>query len=188
MSIQHLTDTDYCVMPWANGLGQTVEMIRQEDSDGKLLFRLSMATVTEDGPFSLFPDIERNLTVLSGDGFDLVEDDSGVQYHAGLLSPVAFAGDVAVTAKNVTATCHDFNVMTRRCLPKPIVSVVHKASALTIIQGQQLVLFALAASTVRMPQGEFTLKSYELLLSQQPVDLLEGSLITVVIDNDSIGS
>ena len=28
--IRHLTKADYRTMPWANGLGQTVEMIRVE--------------------------------------------------------------------------------------------------------------------------------------------------------------
>lgn len=167
-------------MPWANGLGQTVEMIRHEDSDGKLLFRISMATVTEDGPFSLFPDIERNLTVLSGDGFDLVEDNSGVQYHAGLLTPVAFAGDVAVTAKNVTATCHDFNVMTRRCLPKPVVWVEQNSGeVLPESEGQQLALFALSPTKVQAKKEVFTLKSHDLLLCSEPVELLAGSMVCV---------
>ena len=180
MSIQHLAKSDYRVMPWANGLGQTVEMIRHEDSDGKLLFRISMATVTEDGPFSLFPDIERNLTVLSGDGFDLVEDDSGVQYHAGLLTPVAFAGDVAVTAKNVTATCHDFNVMTRRGLPKPAVWMEQNAmTVLPLSEGQQLALFALSPTRVQAKKEVFTLKQHDLLLCYQPIELLAGSMICV---------
>ena len=192
MSIQQLTKADYRMMPWANGLGQTVEIFRHDDANGEMLWRLSMATVTEDGPFSLFPEVERNLTVLSGDGFDLVEHDSGIQHRAALLTPVAFAGDVVVTAKHVTAPCQDFNVMTRRGLAKPLVSVVHKASTLPVTGDQQLALFALTTSTVRSPQKEFTLKPHELLLSQQPLELLDGSLITVVIaaamNNDSIGA
>ena len=60
--IRHLTKADYRTMPWANGLGQTVEMIRVEGDQG-LLWRLSMASVVEDGDFSIFPGIERNLTV-----------------------------------------------------------------------------------------------------------------------------
>lgn len=43
MNFQHLTAANYLVMPWANGLGQTVEMLRREDDEGELLWRLSMA-------------------------------------------------------------------------------------------------------------------------------------------------
>lgn len=182
MTILHLTAADYRIMPWANGLGQTVEMIRRDDHEGNLLWRLSMATVTEDGPFSLFPYIERNLTVLSGDGFDLVEDDSGLQHRAGLLTPVAFAGDIPITARNVAAPCQDFNVMTRRSLPKPLVWVEQQPSNLEINSGEQLALFALSTSTIQTKLSNATLKTNELLMCQQPVELLEGSLIVVALE------
>ena len=68
--IRRLTSTDFRTMPWANGKGVTVEMLKIEDQ-GRLVLRLSRAMVVESGPFSLFPGIERNLTVLSGPGFDL---------------------------------------------------------------------------------------------------------------------
>ena len=63
--IRFLKPADYVTMPWANGLGQTVEMVRVE-RDGALLWRLSMASVIADGPFSILPEINRNLTVISG--------------------------------------------------------------------------------------------------------------------------
>lgn len=108
--IRHLTAGDFRVMPWANGRGQTVEMWREE-RDGALLWRLSRAAVVEDGDFSLFPGIDRNLTVIDGPGFDLV----GVgRQGARLLQPVEFAGDVPVRAEAVVAPCEDFNVMVRR--------------------------------------------------------------------------
>lgn len=182
MSFQHLTASDYRTMPWANGLGQTIEMLRREDSEGNLLLRLSMASVTEDGPFSLFPGIERNLTVLSGDGFELVEDDSGIVHQAALLTPLAFAGDITVTARQVTAPCQDFNVMTLRSgLSKPTVTVLHEASAITVNKGGELALFALLPATVQSAQWEFTLKAHELLVCQESVELLEGGLICVAL-------
>lgn len=179
MSIRHLTASDYRIMPWANGLGQTVEMIRYDDENGQLMWRLSMASVTEDGAFSIFPEVERNLTVLSGEGFDLVEDVSGIRRRAALLRPVSFAGDIAISAQQVTAPCQDFNVMTSRGLPKPEVWVVRKASHLIIIEGWWLALFALTPLTIQTSQGELALKTHELLLCEASVSLLEGSLICV---------
>lgn len=178
---QHLTTNDYKIMPWANGLGKTIEIIRQDDDNGKLLWRLSMATVTEDGPFSIFTDVDRNLTVLSGDGFDLIEDQSGFRHSAALLTPIAFAGDVPVTATNVATTCQDFNVMTKRDLPKPQVWVEHQTSQIKIIEGEQLALFALSPSAVNTAQGVFTLKTHELLLYKKSAELRKGSLICVVL-------
>ena len=69
--IRQLTVTDFRTMPWANGKGVTVEMARADGPEG-MLWRLSRASVVEDGPFSIFPGLERNLTVLTGPGFDLV--------------------------------------------------------------------------------------------------------------------
>lgn len=108
--MRYLTARDFTVMPWANGRGQTVEMWR-EDRDGTLLWRLSRAAVVEDGPFSLFPGVDRNLTVISGPGFDLV---GAARIAARLLQPVGFAGDVPMRAEGVSAPCEDFNVMVRR--------------------------------------------------------------------------
>ena len=118
--IRHLGENEFRTMPWANGKGVTVEMLKIEHA-GRLVLRLSRAKVVEDGAFSMFPGIERNLTVLSGPGFDLVGE--GIDLKALALVPVAFPGDVAVKAVNVSAPSEDFNVMTDRSLPKPEVWV-----------------------------------------------------------------
>ncbi len=119
--IRHLSAADFRPMPWANGKGVTVEMARADGSEG-MLWRLSRASVVENGPFSIFPGVERNLTVLTGPGFDLVGE--GVHLAARPMQPVAFAGDVAVRAEGVSAPSDDFNVMTARALPRPQVRVL----------------------------------------------------------------
>lgn len=106
----------YRIMPWANGRGQTVEMLR-EDGPAGLCLRLSIATVAENGAFSLFPGIDRVLTVISGPGFHLTG--SGLHVHAAPLHPVTFPGDVEIAATGVTSASEDFNVMTARHLPTP---------------------------------------------------------------------
>ena len=109
-----LTPDDFREMPWANGLGSTVEMLRVDDATGVMAWRLSMAQVVEDGAFSEFAGIERNLTVIEGPGFDLVGEK--ITLRADPLVPVAFAGDVAISAANVTGKVIDFNVMVARSL------------------------------------------------------------------------
>ncbi len=109
-----LTPADYIRQPWKNGKGETVELSRA-DRGGAMLWRLSMATVAEDGPFSLFSGIDRNLTVLDGPGFRLLGE--GIDLPCLPLSPVAFAGDVAVRATQTGGQVStDFNVMTARGL------------------------------------------------------------------------
>ena len=113
----HLTAADYTRQPWKNGRGTTTELWRPT-RDRQLLVRLSRAAVVEDGPFSLFPGIERNLTVLSGPGFRLTG--SRIDLRCEPLVPVAFPGDVPVEASETQGMqSDDFNVMTARRLPKP---------------------------------------------------------------------
>jgi uncharacterized protein len=114
-------------MPWANGKGTTVEMLRIDGPSG-LLLRLSRASVVEDGPFSIFPGIERNLTVISGPGFDLTG--GGTRLRCLPLMPVAFAGDVPMVAVGVGDPCDDFNVMTARSLPRARVIVAGDGAVL----------------------------------------------------------
>lgn len=136
--IRHLTPAEYVEMPWANGKGVTVEMLKVLDN-GALKWRLSRASVVENGEFSLFPGIERNLTVISGPGFDLVGD--GLHLAARPLQPVAFAGDIAIRAENVLAPSDDFNVMTARATPRPEVQVLSRKA--TLPARGMLAIFAL---------------------------------------------
>ena len=155
--IGHLVRADFKTMAWANGKGTTVEMLRVE-RDGVLMLRLSRAMVVEDGPFSLFPEIERSLTVLSGPGFRLVGE--GVLLHALPLLPVAFAGHVLVRAEGVTAASEDFNVMTASRLPRPCVWVQDAG-----LVGAGCAVLALEAGQI----GELTVGQYDLVLSDQPL-------------------
>ena len=109
--IRHLTLADYRTMPWANGRGTTLELARLDGPEG-MIWRLSIATVSEDGPFSLFPGVDRILTVIDGPGFRL--EGSGMAMAAAPGVPVAFPGDIAIAASGVTAPSMDFNLMVAR--------------------------------------------------------------------------
>ncbi len=109
--MRHLTRADYRAMPWANGRGTTLELARADGPVG-IEWRLSIASVVEDGAFSQFPGIDRVLTVLDGPGFRLVG--SGMDVQAAPLVPVAFPGDAAIAAVGVGAACTDFNLMVAR--------------------------------------------------------------------------
>ena len=167
--MRHLTPADYTEMPWANGKGVTVEMLRIIE-DGALTVRLSRASVVESGEFSMFPGIERNLTVITGPGFDLRGE--GFHMRANPLTPVAFAGDVAVSAEAVTAPSDDFNVMTARHLPRPEVSVL--SGATTLPQGGTLALFALGPGSV----NGLLIDQYHLILTESSAET-EGTMIAV---------
>jgi hypothetical protein len=143
MGFIHLTPADYTRQPWKNGRGFTVELWKVE-RDGQLLARLSRASVVEDGPFSLFPGIERNLTVLSGPGFRLSGDRHNFRCEP--MVPVAFPGNVALKATETNGQqSDDFNVMTARSLPLPEVFLAQNDS---LPAGGLLALYALGPVTV----------------------------------------
>lgn len=172
--MRHLTPADYTVMPWANGRGQTVEMWRV-NCDGALLWRLSRASVVEDGPFSVLPGIARNLTVISGPGFDLVGP--GMRLRCDPLMPVAFDGGMAVAAAGVVSPSDDFNAMVGQGLRAPEVAVLRGDAVLPA--GGTLCLFALGPVRV----NGIAVGAQHLIITQTAAELAgDGPVIAVRID------
>lgn len=104
--------------PWKNGGGSTTEIavVPQDAGFEDFDWRVSLATIAADGPFSVFPGVERTLALLEGHGMTLEID--GEPTLVSRAEPVvAFDGESAVTAKLNRGATTDFNVMTRldRC-------------------------------------------------------------------------
>lgn len=169
----HLTPADYRTQPWKNGRGVTTELLHHVDpATGATLLRLSRASVVEDGPFSVFPGIERNLTVLTGAGFRLTGP--GVDLCCDPLCPVAFPGDVPITATDTNGQpSDDFNVMTARHLPRPEVAVLRNTA---LPGGGRWALYALDTCAVN---GTAVAPS-DLLLITEPAHLSGDGLMIVV--------
>ncbi len=116
---------DHVVQPWKNGLGSTREILCRHVG-GKLAFRLSLARVTSDGPFSRFEGFERILTVVSGDGMRLVGD--GEVYQADPLDPIRFSGNAALIGTCQTGPVENFNLIFDPTLVAAEVQVMSAAS------------------------------------------------------------
>jgi environmental stress-induced protein Ves len=105
-------------VPWKNGGGSTTEIAvfpAEADLDG-FDWRVSLATIAADGPFSVFPGVERTLVLVDGHGMTL--DIDGAPTMLTKTEPVAaFDGEAQVQAKLNRGPSTDFNVMTRldRC-------------------------------------------------------------------------
>jgi environmental stress-induced protein Ves len=99
---------------WKNGLGWTREIVRWPAGAADWDWRLSIAEVDKDGPFSPFPDVERELVLLHGEGVRLHFDDGQT---VALLPPHdrhRFAGERALRAELIAGPTQDFNLMWRR--------------------------------------------------------------------------
>jgi environmental stress-induced protein Ves len=107
---------DYRRMPWKNGGGETIEMVVSPTGASFETFdwRISMAHVDVPGPFSLFPGIDRTLSVIDGAGITLaLADKDGVSLDR-RSEPFRFFGDIAVDSFLIAGPIDDLNVMTRR--------------------------------------------------------------------------
>ncbi|CAN7709052.1 HutD/Ves family protein [Rhizobium leguminosarum] len=107
---------DHKRMPWKNGKGETVEIavFPPDASINDFEWRISMATVAEDGPFSIFPGIDRTLAILDGNGMVLEVEGSSPVLLTMASDPLAFPADVPVAARLEDGAITDLNVMTRR--------------------------------------------------------------------------
>lgn len=102
--------------PWKNGGGSTTE-IAVEPPDASLEnfdWRISMARVASDGPFSGFDGIDRTLAVVRGNGLVLTIGGNAPVTLEPASDPLPFPGDVTTSARLVSGEITDLNVMTRR--------------------------------------------------------------------------
>jgi environmental stress-induced protein Ves len=130
MSLHRFDVQDFPATPWKNGGGVTREIVCQPPGAGMADFdwRVSIAHIASDGPFSAFPGVDRVITLLSGAGVHLQSDDGQVDHRLDVpLAPFAFAGEAPIHARLLAGDCHDFNVMTRRSACSASLQVLRSA-------------------------------------------------------------
>jgi environmental stress-induced protein Ves len=113
-----LRAADHRRMPWKNGGGITTEIAVFPDGAGLDAFqwRISMATVAADGPFSLFPGVDRTLSILEGGGIKLAVEGQPDVTLTPASPPHSFPADRPASAGLLSDPVCDLNVMTRRGL------------------------------------------------------------------------
>ncbi|MCM2394129.1 HutD family protein [Streptomyces sp. CWNU-1] len=94
---------------WANGAGTTRELASASDSTGRILWRISLADLARDAPFSTFPGVDRLFTALGR--VRLTIDGNPVDLDPG--EQIRFPGEAAVSVSLLQPT-QALNVMTRR--------------------------------------------------------------------------
>jgi len=107
-----LSPADHVRTRWKNGGGWTTELARSGDDDFR--WRISIAEIASDGPFSRFPGVERDLVLLDGSGIELDIDDAPTRRVAQRFERVHFAGESNVACRLLAGPTRDFNVMARR--------------------------------------------------------------------------
>lgn len=118
--------------PWKNGGGVTREVAAHPEGSGVDGFhwRVSLADVAQGGPFSVFPGVDRVITVVRGVGMVLTVD--GVEHRIDeRYRPFAFPGDAGTDCRLLEGPLLDFNVMTRRDRTSVRVDIVSGRTALS---------------------------------------------------------
>jgi len=123
---------------WKNGLGYTDEIaIFPEGSDlrkGNFLWRLSSARIENTSPFSTFPEHDRVLVVLKGNGVHLThtfEEENEDQVEVLPLQPYEFPGDIPSRCELINGPITDLSVFVRKAEAEAIVEVVEIADGET---------------------------------------------------------
>ena len=102
-------------IPWKNGLGHTTELAI---SDGGNLadfdWRLSIASVVNDGDFSNFTGYQRNLVLIAGEGLTLDHRNGDIDKLTQLLDIARFDGGCNTHGSLVNGGIKDFNIMTKQ--------------------------------------------------------------------------
>jgi environmental stress-induced protein Ves len=143
-------------MPWKNGRGETVEIAVFPEGATVDTFdwRISMATVAEDGPFSIFPEIDRTLSILEGNGMELAIEGRNETVLTQASVPYAFPADAPTIAQLVDGTITDLNVMSRRGRFSHLVETVSAPATREPVPALTLVLCH--RGEMEIASGEFT--------------------------------
>lgn len=143
MSGRILRSSDYQRMPWRNGGGTTTEIWKQVSSAGEMLWRLSIADVASDGPFSEFPGIDRWIMVIIGKGMELTIDGLGTKRLDRPFSPLFFPGDAKTDCRLIDGPIRDFNFMIARSFG------IGRLQVVTLPKGATVPLSAAAVHVLR---------------------------------------
>ncbi|WP_343313861.1 HutD family protein [Brucella sp. BE17] len=154
------------IVPWKNGAGVTRELALHEDEalHSDFLWRISIATVDRDGPFSTFSSIDRTIAVLRGEGMILESPSQRVTMSSG-GAPFCFDGETPIVAIIINGETTDLNAMTRRGF------FTHSMDRLTFshtvaIDGESDETVVVFNSSIRAKtaQGHFNARPFDVIL------------------------
>ncbi|MCQ0091807.1 HutD family protein [Roseovarius sp. M141] len=94
--------------PWVNGAG-TRQDLATGKHDSQTVWRLSVAAIDRDCPFSTYPGLARLHTIIGGAGTRLVG--AGVDLNVRPMVPVAFDGSIPLDCTLTGGPATAFNIL-----------------------------------------------------------------------------
>ncbi len=112
--IEVIRARDYREQPWKNGGGLTREIAVafSDDRDKSVLWRVSLATIDRDGPFSEYRGYDRTIVALDAAPVELDVDGKSIVLER--WQPHEFRGEARVACRLRGGAARDLNAMTLR--------------------------------------------------------------------------
>jgi environmental stress-induced protein Ves len=177
--MQLLAPADYKRTRWKNSAGITTELAIEPPTAGleDFLWRVSIAEIEADGPFSLFPGYDRAIMLLDGRGMML---DAGANGAIPLVEPLQtryFSGDWTVFGRLLSGPSRDFNLIVRRERMSGSLEAISCDGSwrLTCPAGGTILCHLLKGNTDIAQQGETLVSDHDLVFTAA-----EGRVTVVV--------
>ena len=166
--------TEHIPMPWANGRGTSYEVARAGGDTWD--WRVAIAPVVADGPFSELPGVDRWLVVMDAAPLELTID--GVTRTVGQRDIVSFAGESAVYAHLPSGATRDCGLMVRRGRASGSMEIVKRG----VTTGR--VVVALTESTVNVKSTTSELGVGDALIADEStmMDVVSGVVCVIGVD------
>lgn len=142
-------------IPWKNGLGHTTELAISEGGTlDSFDWRLSIASVVNEGDFSNFAGYQRNLVLIEGNGLTLDHRNGDVDKLTKLLDIARFDGGCNTHGALVNGAIKDFNIMTNQASFSAEVNCYVKQQSITIELLADSLVFAYSLSKEMVVQSD----------------------------------
>ena len=139
-------------LPWRNGLGSTVELLAETPNKNEVFsWRLSIASVANDGPFSDFSGYDRTLLLLEGSGINLNKPNGIFKVLNSSLDYANFKGEDLIDATLHDGPIKDFNIMTLRSICTSSVTAIDETSeSLLNINADKLLVYSIKPVNIKI--------------------------------------
>jgi len=139
-------------LPWRNGLGSTVELLAETPNKNEAFsWRLSIASVANDGPFSDFSGYDRTLLLLEGSGITLNKPNGVFKVLNSSLDYANFKGEDLIDATLHNGPIKDFNIMTLRSICTSSVTAINETSeSLLNINADKLLVYSIKPVNIQI--------------------------------------
>lgn len=171
--IRYLPAAQRAPRRWKNGGGITYDVVNYPETADldRFLWRVSIAEVASDGPFSIFSGIDRTMAILDGQGLALeVEGLEPFELRAA-DEPRAFPADRKTDARLLSGPILDLNAMSRRAqfsnsMHRIVFEGVHSFRSET----DAVLVWQSGVGEVACNMGHVSAHRHDAFVAQEPVE------------------